>query len=218
MESDGSKAEGTGLTPQGGAIILTRWARGLHPKAVSGGVQADVATQETTASPGAWVRITHADRRRQAGAQPAAAEGEAPADSVSLLQHARRYVDHIPRREQRLRRRSEFEALRKPTVSRANPIVVLRAVPNSLSHARFGFIVGRRVAKQAVARNRVRRWLRESVRLTGVQPGWDLLFIARSLAVDAGFKRVSESVREVVRRAKLAKSTQGDAEVPESRA
>ena len=81
--------------------------------------------------------------------------------------------------------------------------MILRAAPNLLPYSRYGFVVSRRVATQAVVRNRVRRQLREAVRQAGIRPGWDLLFIARSAAAEAGSGKVREVVQEVARRAKL---------------
>ena len=106
-------------------------------------------------------------------------------------------------RERRLRRQSDFRSLRERGISRAHPLLVLRAVPNGLPFARFGFIVSRRVAAGAVVRNRVRRRLREIARRTPVRPGWDLLFIARRAAVEAEFQALRDVVRELARRAQV---------------
>ena len=103
-------------------------------------------------------------------------------------------------RDQRLRRKSDFQALREHGVSRAHPLLVLRAVPNALPYARFGFVVGRRVATRAVDRNRVRRRLREIVRRLPVRGGWDQLLIARKSIVDADFDAVRSAVVELERR------------------
>jgi len=102
-----------------------------------------------------------------------------------------------------LRRPSEFQALRERGNSRTHLLVVLRFTPNGLPHARFGFIVGRSVAKQAVARNRLRRRMREVARRTPVKPGWDLLFIARSRAAGAAFDDLRAAMRDLERRAGL---------------
>ncbi|MEE8518751.1 MAG: ribonuclease P protein component [Dehalococcoidia bacterium] len=107
------------------------------------------------------------------------------------------------RPEQRIRRRSDFAALRERGISRAHPLLVLRAAPNDLPYTRFGIIVGRRVSTKAVDRNRVRRRVREIARRNPVAPGWDVLFIARRGAVEANFGSIREAVRELERRAGL---------------
>ena len=106
-------------------------------------------------------------------------------------------------REQRIRRQSDFQALRERGISRAHPLLVLRAAPNGLPYARFGFIVGRRVALRAVVRNRTRRRMREIARRTPVRTGWDLLFIARRAAVQARFVELQEAMTQLERRAGL---------------
>ena len=93
------------------------------------------------------------------------------------------------RREQHLRRQSDFQALRKSGLSRAHPLVVLRAAPNALPYVRFGFVVSKRVSKLAVVRNRIRRRMREIVRRLPLGEGWDMLIIARKDAADAAFAR-----------------------------
>ena len=117
-------------------------------------------------------------------------------------------------REQRLRRQSDFQALRERGISRAHPLLVLRAAPNGLPYARFGFIVSRRVALRAVVRNRTRRRMREIARRTPVHTGWDLLFIARRAVVQARFADLRDAMRDVEQRAGVL--DQG--EMPEPRA
>ena len=80
---------------------------------------------------------------------------------------------------------------------------MLRAAPNGLPYARFGFVVGRRVALRAVVRNRTRRRMREIARRTPVRTGWDLLFIARRAAVQAPFVELREAMTQLERRAGL---------------
>ena len=86
----------------------------------------------------------------------------------------------------------------------AHPLLVLYARPNGLDQTRVGFAVSKRIGN-AVTRNRVRRRLREALRLRlpAVQPGWDLLFIARSPLATADFAQLSAVVEQVLRRAGL---------------
>jgi ribonuclease P protein component len=112
-------------------------------------------------------------------------------------------ADQSFQRDKRIRRRSDFERLREQSISRAHPLLVLRAARNGLPYSRFGFIVGRRVANRAVLRNRIRRRLREIARRTPVRPGWDMVFIARKPAAEADFAELAQAVRDLERRAGL---------------
>lgn len=105
-------------------------------------------------------------------------------------------------REQRLTREKEFEAVFGKGRSWANDLVVLRAVPNELGLTRCGFSVGKRVGK-AVVRNRVKRRLREGVRLTPKKDGWDMVFIARQAAAEADYHALRRAAQELLSRARL---------------
>ena len=78
----------------------------------------------------------------------------------------------------------------------------MKALPNGLNFSRYGFSVGRRVGK-AVIRNRVKRRLREILRLTLLQPGWDIIFIARPLIASAHYASLEKSVKGLLSRAQL---------------
>jgi ribonuclease P protein component len=82
-------------------------------------------------------------------------------------------------------------------------LVVMKALPNGLTWSRYGFSVSRRVGK-AVVRNRVKRRLREILRSVPVEPGWDIIFIARPPAAGAGFASLRKSVQGLLSRAGLS--------------
>jgi ribonuclease P protein component len=86
--------------------------------------------------------------------------------------------------------------------SRSNSLVVMKVLPNGLSLSRYGFSVSRRVGK-AVTRNRVKRLLREILRLAPLKPGWDIIFIARPRVATADYANLEESVRGLLSRAQL---------------
>ncbi len=108
------------------------------------------------------------------------------------------------RKRYRLRSTRRFRELRERGRTWANRYLVLSALPNGLPHSRFGVIVTRRFGK-AVARNKLRRRLREALRLRldRIPPGWDVVVIARNPAKGADFWTLSEALEELLRRAGL---------------
>lgn len=84
----------------------------------------------------------------------------------------------------------------------ASDLLVMKASANRLALSRYGFSVGKRVGK-AVTRNRVKRLLREILRQMPLEPGWDIVFIARPLAASADYARLKKSVYGLLSQAKL---------------
>ncbi len=86
--------------------------------------------------------------------------------------------------------------------SRVSSLLVMKAFPNRLTLSRYGLSISRRVGK-AVIRNRVKRLLREILRITPLEPGWDIIFIARSKAAAADYASLKKSVEELLSQARL---------------
>ena len=106
------------------------------------------------------------------------------------------------RGEQYLTKATQYELIYDKGSSWVNDLLVMKALPNRLGLSRYGLAVGRRVGK-AVTRNRVKRLLREILRQTPLQEGWDIIFIARSLAVGASYATLEKSVKGLLSRAGL---------------
>lgn len=81
------------------------------------------------------------------------------------------------------------------TNGQANSCLVLYARKNRTGTNRVGITVSKKLGK-AVVRNRVRRRLREAYRLNEEQflPGYDIVIVARSRAVDVSFQKLTESL------------------------
>ena len=110
------------------------------------------------------------------------------------------------RRDQSLRRASDFRAVRSHGASWADHRLVLAARPRGGEYggerppSRFGFTVSKRMGN-AVARNRIRRRLRAAVMDAGVERGWDVVLIARRGAIGSDYAGITRSVRGLLERA-----------------
>jgi ribonuclease P protein component len=84
-----------------------------------------------------------------------------------------------------------FRRLYSKGKSAANGYLVLYCRRNGLQENRIGYTVSAKLG-HAVVRNRVRRRLREIYRLHEGQfcPGWDLVVVVRSRAVDAPYRKL----------------------------
>ena len=75
-----------------------------------------------------------------------------------------------------------------------NGYLVMYARRNRLSTNRVGITVSKKLGKAHI-RNRVRRRLREVYRLNEerFQPGWDIVVVARSRAIEADFEKLTRA-------------------------
>jgi ribonuclease P protein component len=107
------------------------------------------------------------------------------------------------KRAERLRKGREFDtAYSKGTVV-SGPLLVVRVLPNGLDYSRWGFAVGKRLAKHATDRNRTRRRLREIARALPVRPGYDVIVTARNGCLEATSNRLKVAFSTVLAKAGL---------------
>ncbi len=85
-----------------------------------------------------------------------------------------------------LSRPQDFVAIQGSGTTRSHALLSARFLRTDLGTTRIGLSTNRRLGG-AVVRNRVRRRLREALRVMApsFQPGWDVLIIARPAIVEA---------------------------------
>jgi ribonuclease P protein component len=106
---------------------------------------------------------------------------------------------------QRILTAAAFDAVYSRRLRAMDSFFSVNAAPNTLGHARLGLSIGKKAVGNSVARNRVKRQVRESFRQIAAQlPGIDLVVGARNAARTAHNARLRESLdglwKEIQRR------------------
>jgi ribonuclease P protein component len=112
----------------------------------------------------------------------------------------------------RLTRTSEFLRVKNEGNSCHGRLMVLSFLKTGETQTRIGLITSRRVGN-AVTRNRVRRRLREVVRLarSRLKPGHWLVLVARKSAVDASFVEIEREWLKLAERTSIFENQTDDA-------
>ncbi len=106
------------------------------------------------------------------------------------------------KRRYRLTDKERFRQVRQTGRSYAHPLVVLCLLPTAAPDSRCGFTASRRIGN-AVSRNRARRRLSEAMHLAWdlIEPGWDMVWIARPGINEATFSELQAACARQLRRA-----------------
>lgn len=105
----------------------------------------------------------------------------------------------------RLSKTKDIERVLKNGRGAGSASISIKAAPNKLKHSRFAFVVGLKVSKSAVRRNRIRRQMREVVRLhlDAIAPGHDVMVMARPKARDIDYKEIEKEILRHFKKLKL---------------
>lgn len=108
-------------------------------------------------------------------------------------------------KEYRLRQEKDIKALFANSKSVFDVCIGLRYRKNTLNLSRFAVVVGTKVSKKAVDRNKIRRRIRSVLqkRLIEIRPGFDVVFLVKKEVLSASFKEVEEQVERLLQKANL---------------
>jgi ribonuclease P protein component len=101
----------------------------------------------------------------------------------------------------RLVRRSEYDAVYREARRRSSREFTIFIRPNGQSVSRFGWSI-KKTLGTAVRRNRIRRRIREIVRLhrQEIAPGWDIVIHPRGSVATAKFSSITEELLKLIPR------------------
>jgi ribonuclease P protein component len=92
----------------------------------------------------------------------------------------------------------DYDVVFQKAIKINHPLASIYARPNTLSHARLGLLVSKKAMKKAVARNRIKRLVRESFRANVSKiKAYDIIFIARSKIEPVDNKQVFSTLSEL---------------------
>src|SRR5438874_5430557 len=169
-------------------MVRPRKRRGLH--------ETYPPTEEAPAGQGPRLPRPDVDDGRRQGHQGPPSERPSPPDAD--VQPALPVTAGPPppaKRRSRLLRSADFDRTLRSGRRAASEYAAVFVSDNEVGRPRVGLAVSRKLGN-AVARNRVKRRLRELVRplLTRAEGGRDVVIVARARAVDAEFTRLRQEM------------------------
>ena len=127
-------------------------------------------------------------------------------------------ANRFPKSE-RLRRQKDIEACLREGKRYRHPLMTLYVRWREGGGRRIAFSVGRKVAKKATKRNKIKRWLREAYRTKrwAMKEGVDLFVIAQPEIAAANFQTVDSALTELLVKAKVLQLPRRDEQAFEAR-
>jgi len=105
----------------------------------------------------------------------------------------------------RLKKKKDFERVFKKGKGFKEDFLFVKLIKNNLKITRFGFVVGYKVSKKAVVRNKAKRRLREAVKseLPKIRKGLDVALVAGKGLETKDFKEIQVIVVNLFKKAKI---------------
>jgi len=109
------------------------------------------------------------------------------------------------KKEFRLRKSIEIERVAKCGRSIFLRNLGIKYLPNSLALSRFAIAVGLKIHKKAAKRNKVKRQIREIIRLNldKIKPGFDVLVVPKPSVIDNSYREIEGEILELLKKASL---------------
>lgn len=108
----------------------------------------------------------------------------------------------------RLKKRKDFEKIVAVKRFFEEEILFLKKIKNNLNYSRIGFIVSQKISKKAVIRNKIKRRLREIIRLNLpiIKEGYDFIFFTKKGIENKKFSELKEIIKKLLQKARLIKN------------
>jgi ribonuclease P protein component len=107
--------------------------------------------------------------------------------------------------QNRLKKKKDFDRAWKQGKSLKIDPLFIRIIKNELEISRFAFVVGLKVSKKAVIRNKLKRQLREIIRprISKIKPGYDIIINALPGLEENNFQQIQETTEKLLSKARI---------------
>ncbi|MBT4277379.1 ribonuclease P protein component [Candidatus Falkowbacteria bacterium] len=105
----------------------------------------------------------------------------------------------------RLTHRKDFDNAFKVGQSFFSEVLGVKATENNLPDSRFGIVVSTKISKKAVARNKIKRQIREVIHknLDKIKKGLDVVIICRPGIEKKEFQEIEQAILKAFQKIKL---------------
>ncbi len=108
-------------------------------------------------------------------------------------------------KKNRLTKNKDFDNVFKKGVSSFDAVLGIKAVKNDFDFCRIGIMVGTKVSKKAIERNKIKRRIRGVVKnfLPHIKTGFDIVVVTHPLVAEKGFPEIKKSMYKHFKKLKL---------------
>lgn len=105
----------------------------------------------------------------------------------------------------RLSKNKDFDKVFQKGRSNYQDILGAKLIPNNLDHNRFGVLVGLKVNKKAVIRNKVKRQIKTAIRLDEpfLKKGYDCVIVVFPLILAKNYNEIQAALKASFKRLKF---------------
>ncbi|MCK4553470.1 ribonuclease P protein component [Candidatus Parcubacteria bacterium] len=112
----------------------------------------------------------------------------------------------------RLTKDKDFDNIFKNGKSSYDKLIGVKAIQNQLGNSRFGILVSAKVSKKAVERNKIKRQIREIIKLqlNKIKLGYDVVIITLPAILGKSYQEIERSVISHLKKLGLYNKKQTD--------
>ena len=108
-------------------------------------------------------------------------------------------------RKYKLKKDNDFKKVFQNGKYKQKDFIKIKFLKNNLEISRFSFIVGLKISKKAVQRNKIKRRLEQIIQLIfkQVKSGFDIIIFVDKIIIEKKYKEIEENLIDLLKKAKL---------------